>query len=398
MKVAAPITPRAAATRSASAGEPGALARQLDGDQAHALQLDAPFPALTHLLEDGPGDRFLRRNRIDVGAERGGAVRVGGAEREIHAATNVFRAPARYAIASDRLERGHERAVGVGRARPDVALVDMGVAVDEGRAAPSDRRGPDRARSTTRLAMRSRTRNHAVGDERSTRRRARRCRAPGARSSSSAAGTCASGEPILAARWNAQRPAPAQFSRFTALSCHFRRSRYESRLVAPKIATPVSERSTSAAKRRGMFSRCCASIRRKARPEFSPAVPAANSATTAAISASPPAIRRPGEEIGEGVRKPEMDQRLPAARAVELEEVQEIVVGGVQALRGVGEDREEGDEPGADQQRLSGRARCRSGSAARSRRSASPAGSRHRGRAPARSSATAPSGSPAPRR
>ena len=63
------------------------------------------------------------------------------------------------------------------------------------------------------------------------------------------------------------------------------------------------------------------------------------------------------EEIGERVREPQMDQRLPAVRAVKLEEIEEVVVGRVEALRGVGEDGEEGDDPGADQERLAGRRR-----------------------------------------
>ncbi len=87
-----------------------------------------------------------------------------------------------------------------------------------------------------------------------------------------------------------------QFSRFTALSCHRRNRRCEIRLVAKKIRMPVKERSTSAANRRGMLSRYCDSRSRKARPEPAPAEPAANSATTAAISARPPAIRRPARK------------------------------------------------------------------------------------------------------
>ena len=103
-----------------------------------------------------------------------------------------------------------------------------------------------------------------------------------------------------------------------------------------------------------MFSRNCDSSRRKARPEPAPAEPAANSATTAAISARPPAILQAGEEIGQRVRQLEQDEGLPAAGAVELEQVEQVVIGRAQALRGVGEDREEGDEPGADQERRLG--------------------------------------------
>ena len=83
-----------------------------------------------------------------------------------------------------------------------------------------------------------------------------------------------------------------------------------------------------------------------------PAVPAANSATTAAISARPPAIRgRRGNRAGRSAAA-DGSSVCQRRRAVELEQVEEIVVGRVQALRRVGQDREEGDDPGADQQRL----------------------------------------------
>ncbi len=70
----------------------------------------------------------------------------------------------------------------------------------------------------------------------------------------------------------------------------------EIRLVAKKITTPVKERRIRAANRRGMLRRNCDSSSRKARPESAPAEPAANSATTAAISARPPAILRPARK------------------------------------------------------------------------------------------------------
>ncbi len=68
-----------------------------------------------------------------MGPDRLGAVRVGAAQRELHALRDVQRIPACGAILADGIERAHEGAVGIGLARPDMALVDMGVAVDEGR-------------------------------------------------------------------------------------------------------------------------------------------------------------------------------------------------------------------------------------------------------------------------
>ena len=69
--------------------------------------------------------------RIEMGAHRLGAVGVGAAQREIHAARDVVGVPARGAVLAGGIERAHEGAVGIGLARPDMALVDMGVAVDE---------------------------------------------------------------------------------------------------------------------------------------------------------------------------------------------------------------------------------------------------------------------------
>ena len=57
------------------------------------------------------------------------------------------------------------------------------------------------------------------------------------------------------------------------------------------------------------------------------------------------------EEIRHRRRQLQVQQRLPPARPVEAEQVDQIVVGRVQPDRGVGQDREEGDDPGADQQR-----------------------------------------------
>ena len=81
-----------------------------------------------------------------------------------------------------------------------------------------------------------------------------------------------------------------------------------------------------------------------------------------------------GEEIGEGVRQLQVDERLPAAGAVELEQVEEIVVGRCAGpawcWTGPGRRRRSRRRSGS---RSASSAR-RSGSAARWRRSASPAG------------------------
>ena len=57
--------------------------------------------------------------------------------------------PVGLAVGPDRGERAHEGAVGVGGAGADVALVEVGVHVDEARQAPW--RGPCRRRGLRRL-------------------------------------------------------------------------------------------------------------------------------------------------------------------------------------------------------------------------------------------------------
>ena len=70
-----------------------------------------------------------------MGADGARAVRPGAAQPELEAGAHVRSAPMGDAVGADRLERAHEGAVGVGRARPDKALVEVGVEVD--------RAGPD---------------------------------------------------------------------------------------------------------------------------------------------------------------------------------------------------------------------------------------------------------------
>ena len=114
-------------------GEPGLVARGLDAGEADGLQLDAAAPIFAHLLEDRPGDCLPAAARCRYGCAapwcRG---------RRPSAARNPCGGKHRQRSSGRRGrftggERAHEGAVGIGFARPDVALVDMGVAVDEAR-------------------------------------------------------------------------------------------------------------------------------------------------------------------------------------------------------------------------------------------------------------------------
>jgi hypothetical protein len=107
--------------------------------ERHALEFDPARPTLARLGEDGPGDRRLGRQGVEVGADGPRPVGVGAAERELHARRHVAGRPVRLAVATDGLQRAHEAAVGVAGARPDVALVEVGVHVH--RARPDDPAG-----------------------------------------------------------------------------------------------------------------------------------------------------------------------------------------------------------------------------------------------------------------
>jgi len=88
-----------------------------------------------------------------MGAQCHRAVRKGAAQREIHASRQVVGRPVHQPVGIRRVQRAHERAIRVGHARPDMALVDMGMAVDEARQ--HDPAGKvDRARRLRPLAAR----------------------------------------------------------------------------------------------------------------------------------------------------------------------------------------------------------------------------------------------------
>ena len=76
---------------------------------------------------------MLRRDGIEVGPDGSRAVRVGAAQREVHAPLDVLRLPQGLPVGGDAQQGAHPGAVRVRPTRPDMALVDVGVDVDEGR-------------------------------------------------------------------------------------------------------------------------------------------------------------------------------------------------------------------------------------------------------------------------
>ena len=127
----------------------------------------------------------------------------------------------------------------------------------------------------------------------------RRC--SGGRSSTSARpGTRRIGEHEAPARAEcAAKACRHQFSRFTALSCQRRRAeggRQAGRHAEDQRCRSAERSSQRREQARDVAAGTALSTMRKARPEPAPAVPAANSATTAPISARPPAICRPARK------------------------------------------------------------------------------------------------------
>ena len=104
----------------------------VDAAEVHRLEVDPPRPLGPQLPEDAEGDRVLGGKGVEVGADRPRAVREGGAKRELHPAADVRRGPSGGAVGGDREAGGVGGAVRIGRPGPDLALVKMGVEVDEG--------------------------------------------------------------------------------------------------------------------------------------------------------------------------------------------------------------------------------------------------------------------------
>ena len=198
--------------------------QHIGADQRHRLQLDPSSPGVADLFEQRPRDIVLRRDRVEMRADRCGAVRVGGAQRKIHPPPDVHRRPQAHPVAGDRQQRRQPRAVRVLLARPDLALVEMRVDVDERRqhqAAIEVTPGP---------RLRRRQRGDPVVGNRDVQPLDAAARAP-----------------KQCRRHRCVAKHVHQFSRRTALSCQRCSTAQVMNEVIPKIATPVTVSSTSAA-------------------------------------------------------------------------------------------------------------------------------------------------------
>ncbi len=210
--------------------------RPVDADEADALQLDAAGPRVAQVREHRPGDGVLRRHRVEVGADCPCPVGVGAAQAELGAATHVLCRPVRLAVGGDGAERAREGAVGVGRAGPDVSLVEMRVHVDEAGQ-------HHRARHLDPLA--TAVRNPAVDDMDVSPHKVTRLPDK------------AGGDGHVGQRYRPgpDRPEIGHRSEAIALSCHFLSSMWLRKDRPAKMMTPDPAISSSAANMRGMLSR-----------------------------------------------------------------------------------------------------------------------------------------------
>src|ERR1700722_19021875 len=106
---------------------------KVDAEQWRSLQIDATAPSLACFREHWPRDRRLRPDAVDMCPDRTRSMRIGAAQGELHPRRHIWRAPVGGPVSGDGGKRGAKRSVGIGDARPDMAVVEMGVGIDEKR-------------------------------------------------------------------------------------------------------------------------------------------------------------------------------------------------------------------------------------------------------------------------
>ncbi len=87
-------------------------AKVVERDQRDRLQLDPSGPFGAQLAEQGPGDPMLRRQAVEMGADRDRAVGKGAAQPELEAHPHIVLRPPRFAVEAHGLARRIESAIG----------------------------------------------------------------------------------------------------------------------------------------------------------------------------------------------------------------------------------------------------------------------------------------------
>ena len=107
--------------------------RMIDCEKGRRLEVDPAPPTCSRFGQDGPTDSRLWADAVDMGANGRRAVRIGAAQAELHARGHVGGGPIRGAVFDVRGQRAGEIPDWVPLPSPDMALVEMGVHVDEQR-------------------------------------------------------------------------------------------------------------------------------------------------------------------------------------------------------------------------------------------------------------------------
>ena len=108
-----------------------AVLQVLEVGERDRLERDPVPPRFAQLREHLPRGALQRPRAVEMGADRDRAVGEGAAQAELEARPQVRSAPMGAAVALDGRDGGREAAVRIRGARPDVALVEMGVDVDQ---------------------------------------------------------------------------------------------------------------------------------------------------------------------------------------------------------------------------------------------------------------------------
>ena len=105
----------------------------IDREERRRLQVDPAAPALSSFSQDRPTDSRLWADAVDMSANGRCPVRVGAAQAELHTRSDVGRVPVGGTVFDRRRDRAGKIADRVSLPPPDMALVEVGVGVDEER-------------------------------------------------------------------------------------------------------------------------------------------------------------------------------------------------------------------------------------------------------------------------
>src|ERR1700688_963963 len=99
----------------------------VDGEERRRLDVDPAAPALSRFSQSRPTDFSLWADAVDMGANGRRPVRVGAAQAELHARSDVGGAPVGGTVLDRRRERARKIPDRIPLPPPDMPLVEMGM-------------------------------------------------------------------------------------------------------------------------------------------------------------------------------------------------------------------------------------------------------------------------------